>query len=156
MLMLISILVLSFLSILFSLFVLGWLWPERSPGEISVRYSPTREIKEMTVNEFRELARNYLSDRGYSVSEDGRELSAQKDDNRYHVEFDFEAEASDPRGINGMMVEQKTRDSEGVVLFTLAEVAGQARQLADRSGIEIVEPETIIEWKRSRDDEPTK
>jgi hypothetical protein len=151
MLNILYILIVLFVGALSVTWLVGVLWPNPSAGEIEVRLSPEEAIKEMTVNEFEALARDYLVAEGYEVDESGQHLTAVRDTHRYHVEFDFEAKADNPRAINGMMVEQKKRDSDRMILFTLASVDGQARQIADSSGIEIVEPDTIIGWERDSD-----
>lgn len=140
-----------FLSILLISYFTGWIIPNGNSGVTEIRLTPRREIKEMTVNQFQELTREFLRNNGYEVTEEANDVVVQKSDKQFHVEYDFEARASDPRTINSMMVDQKKRDEEGLILFTLATVDGQAKKLAERSGIEIIDPETIINWKRENE-----
>lgn len=147
--------VVLFVSVVLFTWLIGVIVPNPRAGEIEVKLSPEESIKEMTVNEFRSLASDYLEHRGYSVDTTGESLSANRDDELFHVEFDFEGKASNPRTINGLMAEQKKRESDRLILFTLATVEGQAQKLADRFGIEVVDPETIIDWKRNRNEAET-
>lgn len=151
MLTLIVVLIFLFVSTMVLIYFTGWILPEKSAGEIEVKLSPRRAIEEMTVSEFRDLAGEYLMSRGYSVDREGEDLLVSSEDERFTVQFDFRGEASNPRTINGLIVDQKKRDSDRLILFTLASVEGQALKLVERSGIEIIEPEPIIEWKRDRD-----
>jgi len=152
MLTLVVLVLILFVGTVASLFLLGSILPSGSRPEVTVVHSPRRAVEEMTVNEFRDLARQYLEAQDWTIIKwDPEQFRVQKRNLPYEIKFDFEAKAGDPREINGMIVEMKKTSVDGLVIFTLADPPESARKLADRSNIELIPPEPLIEWKRSHE-----
>lgn len=123
-----------------------------SPGVIEVRTTPRREIEQLTVNEFRRLGLDYLRDRGYDVSNpDADAPRALREGREYLVHFDPADEARNPRTINQLIARQRREGVEGLVLVTTAELDDQAARLSKRGQIEVLDPPTLIGWRRSRE-----
>ena len=154
MLTLVVLVMILFVGTVASLFLLGFVLPSGSRPEVTVVHSPRRAIEEMTVNEFRDLARQYLQAHDWTIIDWSPERSrVKKKDEPFEIKFDFEAKVEDPRQINGMIVDMKKQSVAGLVIFTLADPPKATQKLADRSNIELIPPEPLIEWKRSN--EPT-
>lgn len=138
---------------------IGWLMGRTaSNGRVlEVRRTPRRAVREMTVEAFQQLGRDYLEDRGFTLRRDAEgEPVAVRGEESHRVFFDPAAEAEDPRYLNGLVARLRRGDAGAAWLITSARLDESARSLAERGDLKVVDPETLIPWHRQNkgDDSP--
>lgn len=123
------------------------------PGVLEVRRTPRRAVREMTVEAFYELGRDYLEARGFELTADpeGDPLAVREGEAR-RVFFDPAAEAEDPRYLNQLVAKLHREDVGGGWLITSARLNDRGRSLANRGDLRVAEPETLITWRRDGED----
>ncbi len=123
-----------------------------SSGVIEVRSTPRREVEQMTVNEFRRLALTYLRSRGYEITDpDAESPRGRRGEKEYLIHFDPADEAKNPRTINQLVARQRRAGVDGLVLVTTAELGEKSARLTERAPLEVLDPPTLIGWRRERD-----
>lgn len=133
----------------------GWWIRREQPdaGVLEVRRTPRRAVREMTVESFHELGREYLKARGFELSADPEgDLLAVREGQARRVFFDPAAEAEDPRYLNRLLAKLHREDVGGGWLITSARLDDRGRSLANRGDLRVAEPEVLITLRRDGGD----
>ncbi|MFB6345193.1 MAG: restriction endonuclease [bacterium] len=119
----------------------------------AVRKTPERQVEDLTVEEFHELARDHLSDQGYEFSEAGEGYYlANKTDQVYYVRIDPAAECRDPRTMNELIMNVRQSPADTGLIVTTRAIKGQAYSLAQRTDMDILTPEDLVRDQRTDED----
>lgn len=116
---------------------------------IDVRKTPERQIEDLTVEEFHETARDHLSARGFAFESSGEGYYlARNRGELIYVRVDPAAECQDPRTMNQLILNVRKSDADSALLVTSRAIKGQSYSLAQRTNMEIVTPDDLVEDQR--------
>lgn len=135
------------------IFLLGYFLSRFSGGSekvLDVRKTPERQVEDLTVEEFHELARDHLTDKGFvfTSSEEGH-YRAEHDGEQYYVRVDPAAECRDPRTMNQFILNVRKSDADEAILVSSRAIKGQSYSLCQRTDTEIVTPDELFEDQRN-------
>ena len=126
-------------------------------GVREVRDSPRRTVEQMTVDEFQELGFDYLRQHGYELTtrtigdeENSAVVIAVKEKVERLVRLDPAADLENPRAVNQLQVEVRRIEADGIIAITTAELPEKSRALLGRMEAEVLDPESLVSWDRSR------
>lgn len=141
------------------LLAVAYLLNRRDSGSdmvLDVRKTPERQVEDLTVEQFHELARDHLSERGFvfESSEENYYL-ARNDEQLYYVKIDPAAELRDPRTMNQFILEVRQSEAEDAIVVTSRAIRGQSYSLAQRTDTEILTPDDLMRDERNSGNEQT-
>lgn len=133
--------------------LVGYLLSSRTGGSdkvLDVRKTPERQVEDLTVEEFHELARDHLTERGFvfESTEEGSYI-ARRDEELFYVRIDPAATCRDPRTMNQFILNVRQSDADSAVLVTTKRIRGQSYSLAQRTDTEIITPEELLDDQRT-------